>query len=151
VAEVVAVPRDLGLSSYQLFAKSYGSFIGLADLLPRLQEIAERNRTAAGPGPVASPNPVEDTGLSLPTASYVGVYASEHWGTFRVAHRDGRLTAARGNLPNLLKSTGSDRFQIGLDARTWRDAQFEVAGGRVTAVVIHWNDHGKARFTRKGP
>ncbi len=157
--------RKLGVAVLANTDGAAGAFVELAaldvydrllassgpDLMPRLHEFAERNRAAANKAPAAGPNPAEGTGLSLPPAAYVGAYESEHWGTFRVAHRDGRLTAAMGDLPLPLKSTGPDRFQIGIDPRTWRDARFEVAGGRVTAVVVLWNDHGEARFTRKGP
>jgi CubicO group peptidase (beta-lactamase class C family) len=121
------------------------------DLMPKLHELAERHRAEAGKAPAAGPNPAEGKGLALSPAAYVGVYESEHWGTFRVAHQDGKLTAKMGDLPIPLKSTGTDRFQIDVGSQTWRDARFEVADGKVTAVVVIWNDHGEARFTRKGP
>ena len=77
------------------------------------------------------------------------MYENDHWGTIHVELKGDRLATAIGDLPVPLKSTGSDRMQLGIDPRMWRDARFEVKEGRVAAVVVLWNDHGEARFTRK--
>jgi CubicO group peptidase (beta-lactamase class C family) len=122
------------------------------DEMPRLyarheQVLADTAKAAAA----RLPPPVDAKVLSLAPAAYAGTYASEHWGTLRIAVKDGKLTASFGDLPVPLRTAGTDRFEIEVQPRTWRKARFEVNGGLARSVVVSWNDHGDARFDRRRP
>ncbi len=117
------------------------------DPLPALLANAKRyfeRQAAAAP----APGPVGAKELSLAPAKYVGVYESEHWGTLRIEHKEGRLVAAIGDLPVELKSTGIDRLQVRAGPIPWSEARFEQEGEHVQGVLVELQGFGTLRFVR---
>jgi len=136
------------LAAFDVFDRLLGS--NEPDLMPKLHDVAKRHEADRQREAARESKPVDEKALSLAITQYVGKFENEHWGTIRVEAKQGRLEAMMGDLPVPLKSVEADRFQVGIDSRTWRDARFEMNDGKVTAVVIKWNDYGDAVFQLKG-
>ena len=115
---------------------------GLPALLERAREERARDeeRERARSGPPAA------LALSLPLASYAGVYRNEWLGTLTLVARGGRLAARLGTLALELATPVKDRVSIDSDAPFRGEGGFELSGGKVLALTLELDP--AVRFVR---
>jgi hypothetical protein len=131
---------------------AYDRLLGLRgeDLVPKIRQRVERARTRQAQTPTKGERQSRSSGkVSLPPEKYAGIFENAHWGTIQITFSNGMLSAKIGELPTRLRLLDNDRFQVGIDATTFRDGSFEVANAEVIALVVKWRDYGEARFLRK--
>jgi len=131
----------------------YGRLLGeeLPDLLPGYLEQASEYRAQMSAPREASARLSAET-LSLAPAAYAGTYASEWWGTLKIAVEDGALTGTLGALTLELSpgaSGGADAFHATTAAGMDWEGAFELEEGQVKWALLQMPGEREARFERE--
>jgi CubicO group peptidase (beta-lactamase class C family) len=118
------------------------------DLLPEASRRHERVRQQRADQAASATRPVNEAGLSLPPGAYAGAYENDAMGTLQLELRDGRLTMHIGDMRPQIFTTREDRFVVVFAGGTFDSGRFEVADGKVRAVILSRGDD-QTRFERK--
>lgn len=94
-------------------------------------------------------NPFGAENLSQPLSAYVGTYRNTDMGTIRIEERGNELAGALGDVGIRFKKAEKDSFTLRLSTGQTTDGRFEVAEGKVKAVVFNMPDLGEVRFERE--
>lgn len=120
----------------------------IEDTLPALLERARAARKAEEKyeATEAAAKPEGPPALSLPPASYAGIYRNEWFGTLTLEMRDERLAARLGDLALALTTPAEDTVHFQARGAFESEGRFELRAGKVTAVTLDVD--GPVRFER---
>lgn len=129
----------------------YDHLLGIdgEDLLPDFARQSERFVARLWERPRAQ-NPARAGTLTLPAAHYTGIYRNPDWGTVLIQLADGNLVGRIGGLEAELFARGKDRFGAIIATTQKSRGRFDIAGGKVRALVLDLMGRSGIRFVRDG-